>query len=122
MGKRLLWNIEAPKPGNRVSVCDAFELETTYAEIVVSTQSTNVGISDGHLTRVAPGTAQERERRRVESERTSRPNQSRGERIGKPVLENCQRWRMCVLPMGRGLAARCSDVPFFPLGGGENDF
>jgi hypothetical protein len=67
---------ETGKPGKRMR---CLELETTYSKIVVLTQSANVGISDGLLTRLALGTAQERERWIVESERTSRPNQSRGE-------------------------------------------
>lgn len=46
--------------------------EMTQTEIVVSAHSTNTGISDGHLTGLAPRTAQERERRRVEDELMAR--------------------------------------------------
>lgn len=93
---------ETGKPGKRMRY---LELETTYSEIVVLTQSANVGTSDGLLTRLAPGMAQEGERRIVEFERTSRPNQSSGEQAGEPALENCQRWK-CVYVFLRGGAWR----------------
>lgn len=80
-----------------------------------------MGISDGHLTGVAPGTVQERERRIVEFEQAPRLHQSRCTRTGQPVLENRQRWKVCVAPLGLGLAARCSDVPTIPLGRGMVD-
>lgn len=64
---------ETGKLGKRMR---CFDLEMPQAEIVNSTQLANVGISDGHLTGLAPGTAQERERRIVESDQLARTNHS----------------------------------------------
>jgi hypothetical protein len=66
---------ETGKPGKRMR-CLNFEMP--YSEIVVSTRLANVGTSDYHLTRLAPGTVKEGERRIVEFEQTARPNQSSG--------------------------------------------
>lgn len=98
---------ETGEPGKRMRY---LELETTYSEIVVLTQSANVGTSDGLLTRLAPGTAQEGERRIVEFERTSRPNQSSGEQAGEHQhSKTASGGNVCMSFLrGRGLAVHCS--------------
>lgn len=80
-----------------------------------------MGISDGHLTRVAPGTAQERERRIVELEPSARPNQSSIRRAPFGALENCQRLKGVCTRYGKGLAARLQSMPDAMLGGTAPD-